>query len=132
MGPRTIAGEDRPLFLIRFDQWLVRSGIGEAAAFQPISRRGHVLPGQLSGDSIAYIVKQRVRAIGLDPTRYSGHSLRAGFVTGAPTAGAPAWIKAQTGHVSDALVGRYIRLSDPFAASAVIATRGTNVGCSLR
>jgi hypothetical protein len=37
-------------------------------------------------------------------------------VTSAATAGAPAWrIKAQTGHVSDALVGRYIRLSDPFA-----------------
>jgi integrase len=65
-------------------------------------------------------VKQRVRAIGLDPTRYSGHSLRAGFVTSAASAGAPAWrIKAQTGHVSDALVGRYIRLSDPFAANAV-------------
>src|SRR5438067_1264710 len=42
----------------------------------------------------------------------------AGFVTSAATAGTPAWrIKAQTGHVSDALVGRYIRLSDPFAAN---------------
>ena len=83
------------------------------------TRRGHVLPGQLSGDSIASIVKQRVKAIGLDPARYSGRSLRAGFVTSAATAGAPTWrIKAQTGHASDALVGRYIRLSDPFAATA--------------
>ena len=65
-------------------------------------------------------MKQRVRAISLDPTRYSGHSPRAGFVTSAATAGAPAWrIKAQTGHASDALVGRYIRLSDPFAAHTV-------------
>ena len=92
--------------------------------FRRTSRRGHVLPSQLSGDSIASIVKQRVRAIGLDPTRYSGHSLRAGFVTSAATAGAPAWkISAQTGHVSDALVGRYIRLSDPFAATAVPSIR---------
>jgi integrase len=98
------------------DQWLERSGITEGAVFRQVSRRGHVLPGQLSGDAIASVVKQRVRAIGLDPRRYSGHSLRAGFVTSAATAGAPAWrIKAQTGHVSDALVGRYIRLSDPFA-----------------
>jgi integrase len=102
------------------DQWLERSGIKEGPLFRPVTRRGEVLSGQLSGDAIASIVKQRVRGIGLDPTRYSGHSLRAGFVTSAATAGAPAWrIKAQTGHVSDALVGRYIRLSDPFAANTV-------------
>ena len=104
------------------DQWLEMSGISEGPVFRPITQRGHVLPGQLSGDSIASIVKQRVGAIGLDPTRYSGHSLRAGFVTSAASAGTPAWrIKAQTGHVSDALVGRYIRLSDPFAANAVFS-----------
>jgi integrase len=103
-------------------QWLERSGIKEGPVFRPVSRRGHVLPGQLSGDSIASIVKQRVRAIGLDPARYSGHSLRAGFVTSAANAGAETWrIKAQTGHVSDALVGRYIRLSDPFAAASAMA-----------
>jgi integrase len=102
------------------DQWLEVSGISEGPLFRPVSRRGQVLPGQLSGDSIASIVKQRVKALGLDPARYSGHSLRAGFVTSAATAGAPAWrIKAQTGHVSDALVGRYIRLSDPFADNVV-------------
>ncbi len=101
------------------DQWLEVSGISEGPVFRPVTRRGHVLSGQISGDSIASIVKQRVRAIGLDPARYSGHSLRAGFVTSAATGGAPAWrIKAQTGHASDALVGRYIRLSDPFAATA--------------
>jgi integrase len=102
------------------DQWLELSGISEGPVFRPVTQRGHVLPGQLSGDSIASIVKQRVKAIGLDPTRYSGHSLRAGFVTSAARAGTPAWqIKAQTGHASDALVGRYIRLSDPFAAHGV-------------
>src|SRR5262249_31285077 len=94
------------------DQWLERSGITQGLVFRPVTRRGDVLPSQLSGDSIASIVKQRVRAIGLDPARYSGHSLRAGFVTSAASAGTPTWrIKAQTGHVSDALVGRYIRLS---------------------
>ncbi len=106
------------------DQWLELSGISEGPVFRPVTRRGQVLPSRLSGDSIAWIVKQRVRAIGLDPARYSGHSLRAGFVTSAASAGAPVWrIKAQTGHVSDALVGRYIRLSDPFAATAVPSIR---------
>jgi integrase len=102
------------------DQWLELSGITKGPVFRPVTRRGHVMPGRLSGDSIASIVKERVKTIGLDPARYSGHSLRAGFVTSAAMAGAPAWrIKAQTGHASDALVGRYIRLSDPFAAAAV-------------
>ena len=102
------------------EQWLELSGVTEGPVFRPLTRRGHVLPGPLSGDSIASIVKHWVKAIGLDPARYSGHSLRAGFVTSAATAGAPAWrIKAQTGHASDALVGRYIRLGDPFAAHTV-------------
>src|ERR1700739_4842818 len=49
-------------------------------------------------------------ALGLDPTRYSGHSLRSGFATSAAVAGVPTWkIKAQTGHVSDVVLGRYIR-----------------------
>ncbi len=104
------------------DHWLELSGITKGPVFRPVTRRGQVLSGRLSGDSIASIVKQRVRAIGLDPARYSGHSLRAGFVTSAATAGAPAWrIKAQTGHASNALVGRYIRLSDPLAAASAMA-----------
>jgi len=104
------------------DQWLELSGVTEGPVFRPVTRRGQVLPHRLSGDSIAKIIKHRVKTIGLDPARYSGHSLRAGFVTSAATAGAPAWrIKAQTGHASDALVGRYIRLSDLFAADAVSA-----------
>jgi integrase len=105
------------------DQWLELSRITEGLVFRPVTRRGIVLPSQLSGDSIAQIIKHRVKAIGLDQARYSGHSLRAGFVTSAATAGAPAWsIKAQTGHASDALVGRYIRLSDPFADNVVSFT----------
>ena len=61
-------------------------------------------------DYNAEIVKRLTRAAGLDQTRYSGHSLRAGFVTSAAAAGMPTWkIKAQTGHVTDAMVSRYIR-----------------------
>jgi integrase len=87
------------------EQWFQLSGISEGPVFRPVTRRGHVMPGQLSGDAIASIIKQRVRAIGLDSTLYSGHSLRAGFVTSAARTGTPAWrIKAQTGHTSDALV----------------------------
>jgi integrase len=60
--------------------------------------------------TVARIVKCRAKAAGLDPGPYSGHSLRAGFVTDAAAAGMPTWrIKAQTGHATDAMVSRYIR-----------------------
>jgi integrase len=62
------------------------------------------------------VIKSRVRAAGIDPTSYSGHSLRAGFATSAAQAGAPAWrIRKQTGHTSDAMLGRYIRIGRLFA-----------------
>jgi integrase len=97
------------------DSWLATSEIANGPLFRPVSRAGRVLGKPLSPSAIATVVKQRVAQIGLDPARYSGHSLRAGFATSAATAGLPVWkIKGQTGHVSDAVVGRYIREVDPF------------------
>jgi hypothetical protein len=55
-------------------------------------------------------VKRRISEIGLNPRCYSGHSLRTGFVTEAARLGVPKWrIKAQTGHLSDSALERYIR-----------------------
>jgi integrase len=65
--------------------------------------------GRVSSD------KERVAAVGIDPTGYSGHSLRAGLATSAAQAGAPAWkIRQQTGHASDAMLVRYIRDGELF------------------
>ena len=81
--------------------------------FRPVSKAGRMLESPLSASAVATIVKQRVAQIGLDPARYSGHSLRAGFATSAAAAGLPVWkIKGQTGHVSDAVLSRYIRETD--------------------
>ena len=92
------------------DAWLSASGITDGPVFRQMRKGGRVGTNRLSPEAVAAIVKRRVREIGLDPGCYSGHSLRAGFVTSAAAAGVPAWrIKAQTGHASDAMVGRYIR-----------------------
>jgi integrase len=99
--------------------WLDISGIASGPVFRPVTKGGRVLAGPLSGDAIAAIVKRRVQMIDFDPSCYSGHSLRAGFATCAAAAGVPVWkIKAQTGHLSDAVLNRYIRISDPFAGNA--------------
>lgn len=101
------------------ERWLAVSGITEGAVFRPVTRAGRVGPGRISPEAIATIVKQRIRAIGRDPSSYSGHSLRAGFVTAAALAGLPLWkIKMQTGHASDAMLGRYIRDGGLFGEAA--------------
>jgi integrase len=92
------------------DAWLSASGITEGAVFRSMLKGGRIGQRRLSSDAVARIVKHRASAVGLDSARYSGHSLRAGFVTSAATAGIPTWrIKAQTGHATDAMVSRYIR-----------------------
>jgi integrase len=104
------------------DAWLEFAEISQGPMFRPVTRRGQVLPRRLSSEAVALIVKQRSNMIGVGGTRYSGHSLRAGFATSAAIAGVPIWkIKAQTGHASEAALGRYIRSCELFADSPVSA-----------
>ena len=104
------------------EQWLVVSRCTEGAVFRAVTKGGKVMPTRLSSNAIAGVVKARVQAIGRDASRYSGHSLRAGFATAAAAAGVPQWrIKAQTGHRSDATLGRYIREGELTAANGLAA-----------
>ena len=65
---------------------------------------------------MALIVQTCCRDAGLDPTRYAGHSLRAGFCTAAALAGKPNWqIRKQSGHKTDVMLNRYIRDGRLFA-----------------
>jgi integrase len=69
-----------------------------------------VQPGRLSGIDIARIVKKLALRVGLDASKYAGHSLRAGHATAAAIAGASERsIMNQTGHRSVQMVRRYIR-----------------------
>jgi integrase len=68
---------------------------------------------------VAEVVKTRAAAAGLDATKYSGHSLRAGLITSAAMLGVSIWkIKAQSGHRTDAMVSRYVRDADIFTDNA--------------
>jgi integrase len=55
--------------------------------FRRVDIHGCVGARQLTGDSVADIIKGIVEKAGLDPDRYAGHSLRAGFATSAAAAG---------------------------------------------
>jgi site-specific recombinase XerD len=106
------------------ETWLQTAEIGDGAIFRVLDRHSRVQGKRLSGEAVSFILKSRLRQAGIDPERYSGHSLRAGFATSAATAGVSTLkIRQQTGHTTDAMLARYIRESDLFtnnAAGAVL------------
>ena len=70
------------------DDWICSAGLREGAIFRAIGKGGRLLPGRLTDASVALIVKKWAKRAKLDPTLFSGHSLRAGFVTSALEGGA--------------------------------------------
>lgn len=99
--------------------WLEASGITSGPLFRNVNRHGQLHPDRLSGAAVALVVKRHAGAAGLDTTKYSGHSLRAGLVTAAAIAGtSDRAIMAQTGHKSMAMLGRYIRDANLFRQNA--------------
>ena len=90
--------------------WIRNADIESGPLFRPIDQRGTIGREKLSGEAVATVIRQYVSKIGLDPSLYGGHSLRAGLITAAALAGSAAWeIRRQTGHKSDAVLARYIR-----------------------
>jgi site-specific recombinase XerD len=68
--------------------WLAAAGILEGPIFRPIDKAGKVRPRRMTDQSVALIVKAHATRVGLDPAQFSGHSLRAGFLTSAAKRGA--------------------------------------------
>ena len=65
------------------ERWLQVSNIGKGYVFQTLLRGGVASGHPLDPGDVARIVKRHAQRIGLEPREYSGHSLRAGFVTSA-------------------------------------------------
>jgi site-specific recombinase XerD len=90
--------------------WLALAGIESGLVFRSISRHDHI-GARLTAQSVALIVKENIgRVRDQDMQNYSGHSLRAGFVTQATMAGLSTFqIKEITGHRSDSTLAKYVR-----------------------
>ena len=108
--------------------WLEAAGITEGPVFRPLWKGGarqsavitrgggwtglnpRVRDARLSGHAVARIVQARAAVAGLDPARYAGHSLRAGFVTAAGRAGAGVRkIQQVSRHKSLQMLSGYVR-----------------------
>src|SRR5258707_900858 len=66
--------------------WLETARIQDGPIFRPLDRFQRVQPTRLSAERVALIVKRRAKAVGLDPARYAGPSLRVGLATSAAAA----------------------------------------------
>lgn len=99
--------------------WMNDGEISAGPLFRAVNRHGQIHRGRLSDKAVALIVKRCAKSVGLDETRYAGHSLRAGLATSAAIAGVSEHsIMAQTGHKSVGMVRRYIRDGNLFRNNA--------------
>jgi integrase len=100
-------------------EWRAAARIDSGALFRVMNRHGQVLEKRLSAEGVALVVKRSVQKLGYDPTRFAGHSLRAGLATSAAAAGkSERAIMNQTGHRSLTTVRRYIREGNLFRENA--------------
>lgn len=90
--------------------WIDVAGIERGAVFVGLTRGGNLTGARLSGYDVARLVKKLATAAGLNADVFSGHSLRAGFVTMAVRAGkAERAIMQHTGHTTVQMLRRYVR-----------------------
>ena len=72
-------------------------------------------PGRLSDRAVALVVKEYAAKAGLDVDGFSGHSLRAGYITTAAEAGADMHrIMDQSRHVDVRTIRGYVRRASLF------------------
>ena len=84
-----------------------------------IDRHGHLQAERVHPCSVARIVKRCAERAGLDPEKFAGHSLRAGFATTAARRGKSLdAIMRQTLHRSERVARTYIRHAKLFDDNA--------------
>ena len=90
----------------------------EAATTGPLFRsirKGGKVSERLTAQSVAAIVKTHAERVGLDPTLFAGHSLRAGFLTSAAKKGANIFkMMDVSGHRSVDTLRGYVRDAEIF------------------
>ena len=108
------AGESlKPVAAVR--EWMEAAGIGEGPLFRPIGKADKISANRLTDRSVANIIKGYASRAGFALPDFSGHSLRAGFVTSAADRGADInRIMDQTRHTDPRTVRKYIRRAEHY------------------
>lgn len=96
-------------------RWLDEASIEDGPVFRAFELNGALSARRLNDRAVARIVKAAAKRIGLTPEQFSGHSLRAGFVTQSYREGlAESDIMRHTRHRSRAVVEKYRREGERF------------------
>ncbi|MBN9013547.1 MAG: tyrosine-type recombinase/integrase [Rhizobiales bacterium] len=99
--------------------WLDAAAIESGPLFRPINKSGVVSDARLTDQSVANIVKAYAKRAGLDPAKFAGHSLRAGFLTSAAAKGASIFkMMDQSRHKSVDTLRGYVRDAELFKEHA--------------
>lgn len=90
--------------------WMSLRGKAPGPLFTRIDKGGRITVRPLHSSYVSIVVKRIAGLLGEDKTKYSAHSLRAGFATQAALAGVQEWaIREQTRHKSHQVLDEYIR-----------------------
>ena len=95
--------------------WLQAAGIASGPTFRPIAKGERLQDTRLTDRSVAKIVKAHAARVGLDPTKFGGHSLRSCFLTSTAARGASIFKMAdQSRHKSMDTLRGYVRDAEIF------------------
>lgn len=99
--------------------WLEKAAIVNGPVFRKLTPQGRLTDKAMSAQGVALVVKAAAVAAGYPPELFSGHSLRAGFLTEAGRQNANLFkMKEHSRHASLEMVAEYVRDHERFREHA--------------
>lgn len=99
--------------------WLEKAGIVSGPVFRKLTPQGRLTEQPMSAQGVALVVKAAARNAGYPPALFSGHSLRAGFLTEAGRQNANLFkMREHSRHTSIEMVAAYVRDHERFREHA--------------
>ncbi|MBD1157031.1 tyrosine-type recombinase/integrase [Pelagibacterales bacterium SAG-MED20] len=106
--------------VISLQKWIEISKIKSGPVFRRFTKGSKLSENRLTDQTVALLIKEYLKLVGIDSKNYSGHSLRSGFATSAAESGVEERsIMAMTGHKSTEMVRRYIKDANLFKNNAL-------------
>ncbi|RYF12523.1 MAG: DNA recombinase [Oxalobacteraceae bacterium] len=93
-----------------YDAWIEKAGITAGTVFRKLTPQGRLTDKAMSTKGVALVIKAAAAAAGYPPELFSGHSLRAGFLTEAGRQNANLFkMRQHSRHASIDMVAEYVR-----------------------
>lgn len=105
--------------VLHYNAWIEKAGISSGPVFRKLTPQGRLTEKAMSAQGVALVVKAAAVAAGYPPEFFSGHSLRAGFLTEAGRQSANLFkMKEHSRHSSLEMVAEYVRDHERFREHA--------------